>query len=526
MPAREDYVPLLGSERAPLPGARVTGSPGPDERIRVTVILRPNPSTEGEVEIDKLNALPPRERTYLTREQLETLRGASPEDASRVEAFASEHGLRVEDASLARRSVILSGTVAQVNEAFRIKLEHYTHSRGTYRGHMGPVYVPNELATPVQAVLGLDDRPQAGPRIRPAQEGGTSYTPTQVASLYDFPATSGGAAQSVGLIELGGGFELSDIQTYFSGLGIPAPKVISVAVDGASNSPTGDPNGPDGEVMLDIEVVGAVAPGTQIVVYFAPNTDQGFYDAVMQAIHDAKYSPSVISISWGGAESTWSTQGIQALNGAIQDASALGVTVCIASGDGGSSDGVTDGLAHVDFPASSPYALGCGGTTLQSSGATVITSEVVWNDQPKDGATGGGVSDVFPLPSWQADAGVPPSANPGARIGRGVPDVCGDADPATGYTTRVDGKDSVVGGTSAVAPLWAGLIALVNQKVGKPVGFINSVLYDDLSTSSGAFHDITSGNNGAYSAKQGWDACTGLGSPDGARLEARLLSSG
>jgi kumamolisin len=246
----------------------------------------------------------------------------------------------------------------------------------------------------------------------------------------------------------------------------------------------------------------------------------------MQAIHDTKYSPSVISISWGGAESTWSKQGIQALNGAIQDASALGVTVCVASGDGGSSDGVTDGLAHVDFPASSPYALGCGGTTLQSSGATVITSEVVWNDQPKDGATGGGVSDVFPLPSWQADAGVPPSANPGARIGRGVPDVCGDADPATGYSTRVDGKDSVVGGTSAVAPLWAGLITLINQKVGKPVGFINSVLYDDdISASSGAFHDITSGNNGAYSAKQGWDACTGLGSPDGARLEARLLSS-
>ena len=196
---------------------------------------------------------------------------------------------------------------------------------------------------------------------------------------------------------------------------------------------------------------------------------------------------------------------------AFQEAAALGVTVCCAAGDDGSNDGVRDGQPHVDFPASSSFALGCGGTNLSSTGPT-ITSEVVWND-PGDGATGGGVSRQFALPPWQANAGVPPSPVPGIR-GRGVPDVAGDASPATGYIILVDGQLTTVGGTSAVAPLWAGLIALLNELKGKPVGYLNP--YGP--TSKGVFHDITQGNNGAYAAGPGWDACTGLGSPDGAKL--------
>ena len=215
---------------------------------------------------------------------------------------------------------------------------------------------------------------------------------------------------------------------------------------------------------------------------------------------------------------------MQAFNQAFQDSTTLGITVCAASGDSGSSDGETDGLSHVDFPASSPYVLGCGGTRLNSrSGA--ITSEVVWNDQSMGGgATGGGVSDFFPLPSWQASSSVPPSANPGGHVGRGVPDVCADADPATGYVVRVDGQSTVFGGTSAVAPLWASLLVLINQKLGRQVGYVNPFFYEKLVTQSSAsvkeqgFDDITQGNNGAYGARSGWDACTGLGSPDGLKL--------
>ncbi len=237
------------------------------------------------------------------------------------------------------------------------------------------------------------------------------------------------------------------------------------------------------------------------------------------AIHDATNKPSVISIRWGGPESTWTPQAMTAFDTAAQDAAVLGVTICAAAGDGGSSDGATDGANHVDFPASSPNILACGGTSLQSANGT-ISSETVWNDGSQGGATGGGFSVQFPLPSWQSKDGVkPPSGG-----GRGVPDVSGDADPQTGYQVLVDGQSLVFGGTSAVAPLWSGLIALMNQKLGKPLGFLQPVLYG-LSSSSKAFRDITQGSNGSFSAGPGWDACTGLGSPSGSNLLTALSSS-
>ena len=336
---------------------------------------------------------------------------------------------------------------------------------------------------------------------------------------------SNGQGQTIGIIELGGGYTQSDLNSYFSALGIsPAPSVSAVSVDGAQNQPTGSTNGPDTEVMLDIEVAGSVAPGAKIVVYFAPNTDSGFLDAINQAVGDKQNNPSVISISWGGPESTWTSQSLQSYNSALEAASAVGVSVCIAAGDDGSTDGVTDGLQHVDFPASSPYALACGGTHLVGSGST-ITDEVVWNDLPSDGATGGGVSATFPLPTWQAGANVPPSVNPGNFVGRGVPDVAGDADPGTGYQVEVDGTNIVVGGTSAVAPLWAGLIACFNSRLKTSVGYFNPTLYQQVAAEAGTFHDITSGNNGDYQAGPGWDACTGWGSPNGAAILQALAGT-
>ena len=265
--------------------------------------------------------------------------------------------------------------------------------------------------------------------------------------------------------------------------------------------------------MLDIEVAAGVAPKALIAVYFAPNTNQGFLDAITTAVHDAVNKPSVISISWGSSESNWTAQGMTQFDQAFQAAAAMGVTICCSAGDNGSTDGVADGKQHVDFPASSPFALGCGGTKLTASGAT-ITAEVVWNANPTTSATGGGVSGFFALPAYQKNAKVPQPAGLG---GRGVPDVAGNADPASGYQVLVDGKSLVFGGTSAVAPLWAGLIALMNQKLGHPVGFLNPLIYGSLA-GQGMFADIVSGNNGAYSAAPGWDACTGWGSPIGSKL--------
>jgi kumamolisin len=315
----------------------------------------------------------------------------------------------------------------------------------------------------------------------------------------------------VAIIELGGGYVTSDLSTYFKSLGLAkTPSVTAVSVAGGKNQPGSDA---DAEVMLDIEVVGALAPAAALVVYFAPNTDQGFYEAISQAAHDTTHKPSIISISWGGPEDSWSSTSREAMQTALQDAAALGVTVTVAAGDSGSSDGESDGLSHVDFPASSPYALACGGTKLVAS-ASQISSETVWNETAaNEGATGGGVSTAFALPTWQKTAKVP--AATGGFAGRGVPDVAGDADPLTGYQVRVDGTDQVIGGTSAVAPLWAALVARFNQALGAPLGDMHAAVYQ---IGSAAFRDITQGNNGAYQAGKGWDACTGWGSPDGKTL--------
>ncbi len=456
----------------------------------------------------------------LTREEFADRYGADLEAVAAVKDFADEYGLQVEaEVESGRRTVHLTGSVAAMEKAFGTTLDERETAHGTLRVREGALTVPEELAPYLTAVLGLDNRPQTRPHSRVAVPHATnvSYTPVQVAQLYNFPNNLNAAGETIGIIELGGGFKPADIETYFRGIGLNPPVVTAVSVDKAKNKP-GNPNGADGEVMLDIEVAGAVAGGATLAVYFAPNTDQGFLDAITTAVHDAKRKPGVISISWGGPESSWTQQSLTAMDEACQAAAALGITITVACGDSGNTDGVSDGQNHVDFPASSPHVLACGGTTLRGANGT-IASEVVWNElAANEGATGGGVSDFFAKPSWQANANVPaPTVSTG---GRGLPDVSGDADPATGYSVRVDGADTVIGGTSAVAPLWAGLIALANAQNGTTAGFINPTLYGANEAST--FHDITSGTNGAFNAGPGWDACTGLGSPIGTAVASAL----
>jgi kumamolisin len=532
-----EHVPLIGSERVPLPGARVVGPVNPDEKLEVTVVLKSKSSRESTQQaIRSMASQPPGQRKNLSHEEFTATRGAQAADIEKVEEFAHEYGLTVVRSDAARRSVVLSGTAAAFTRAFQVDLHCYEHANGTYRGRTGAVNIPVELNGIVSAVMGLDNRPQATPHFRTRKNASTAhvrktqpagtFTPPEVASLYNFPTTASGKGQCIAVIELGGGYRSQDLKHYFKTvLQMTPPKVSAISVDGGTNKPTGDSNGPDGEVMLDIEVAGAVAPHAKIVVYFAPNTDQGFYDAISTALHDTNNNPSVISISWGGPESTWSDQSLTEYNALLEDAATLGVTVCVASGDNGSTDGVTDGLQHADFPASSPYALACGGTKLTGSGGNIST-EVVWNETANnEGATGGGISAIFAKPDYQASAGVPASVNPGGFVGRGLPDVAGNADPVSGYDVYVDGQAAVIGGTSAVAPLWAGLVACINEQLGARAGFLNPTLYSQIAGSAG-LHDITSGNNGAYAAGMGWDACTGLGSPDGTALAGALTGKG
>jgi kumamolisin len=516
-------IPLTGSDRRALPDARLARPADPAERIEVTLVTRraaPLPRTG--------TGAPAR----LSREELRQSYGSAPADQDRVAEVlaAADPAIEVTSTDPGSRRMMVAGPVSALTAAFGTELSVVASpspagGEVTHRYRSGELQIPAELDGIVEAVLGLDNRPQAAPHYRyaaaaPANQ--VSYTPPQVASVYQFPADTDGSGQTIAIIELGGGFGQSDLDSYFSGLGIATPTVTAVGVDGASNVAGQDPQGADGEVLLDIEVAGSVAPGAAQVVYFAPNTDQGFLDAVTNAAH-AQPTPAAISISWGGPESSWTTQSMTSLDQAIADAVALGVTVCVASGDNGSGDGVTDGQPHVDFPASSPHALGCGGTSLQADPATgVISAETVWNDGSGGGAGGGGVSAQFPVPAWQASAGVP--AGPAGASGRGVPDVAGNADPDTGYQVLVDGQQTVIGGTSAVAPLWAALVSRLGQALGGNLGLVQETLYAGISpgAAEGGLRDITQGSNGAYQAGPGWDACTGLGVPDGSALLARL----
>lgn len=505
---RSGYVPLRGSERPAIAGEKHVGAPDPSEVIRLTLLLRRATSP------GVLGRIPRR----LGREAFARRYGATDDDVQEVRKFAAANGLHVEDVDPARRTVVLSGPIRALAQAFDATLVLSDVQGKTYRAQVGPVHLPSALDGLVEGVFGLDERPVSAPHFRVADAQAAdvaSFTAGQLAGFYAFPQLFNGEGQTIAIIEFGGGFKTDDLDTYFSGVGLATPYVEAISIDGATNSPIGDPNSDDVEVMLDIEVAGSIAPAASLVVYFAPNTDQGWIDALTTAVHAAS-PPGVISISWGGAESAWSAASMLALDGVFQDAALRGVTVCVSSGDDGSTSGSGDGFQHVQFPASSPHVLACGGTRLDSPDGSTIADEVVWNDS--EGASGGGVSDFFALPPWQAEAGVPPSPNPGAFVGRGVPDVAGDADPETGYAIRADGQDLVVGGTSAVAPLWAGLIALMNQYLGPDtVGFLNPVLYEDASAQA-TFRDITDGDNGNYSAVAGWDPCTGWGSPHGGEL--------
>jgi kumamolisin len=551
-------VALSGSVREPLPGARRVGDVDPGTPVELTIVVR------------RKQAAPagPRFEPGISRAEaqarLAEAAGADSADMAAVEAFVRGHGMEVVFSDAAQRRIGVRATAAQAHAAFDVALGEYEADGISYRGREGAVHLPAEIADKVEALMGLDDRPQARMRLKrgaplaeqelppveqPARAafasraaatpaGGTPVPvpvplwPTQVAELYAFPREVDGSGETIGIIELGGGYRDTELAAYFAKTGVTAPSVVSVSVDGATNAPGGDA---DGEVLLDIEVCGAVAPGSKIVVYFSDPSDRGFYDALSTAVHDNEHAPSVISISWGGPEDAWTEQARSVFDQVLQDAAALGITVFAAAGDHGAGDASGDGRVHADLPASSPHMVACGGTTLVGvDGETV--SEVVWNDG--DGwATGGGISDAFPVPAWQT-AVMPDNLNGSGKPGRGVPDVAGNADITSGFIVLVDGRYAPIGGTSAVAPLYAALTALLNQALGRPVGELSPKLYAIPQADRDAvFRDITDGDNSVpasefgpatagYGAGPGWDACTGLGSIHGQGLLQQLQAAG
>ena len=531
------YVTLPGSRKSLLANSRPAGPVDPSEIASVTVRVRSSSDTGALAKrVYEQASQPLANRKYLTREELAAQHGASKEDLDKIEAFAQQHDLFVVHRSAAERSIVLKGKLSDLLAAFHADVQIYHHSTGTYRGRKGEIAIPQDLDKVVTGVFGFDTRPKhrssAGRRLSGSNSGpggDNGVAATEFAIRYNFPTTFNGVTldgtgQTIAIIELGGGYQTSDLKAFFQEIGVKMPSVTSVSVDHAGNDPT-TPDSADGEVMLDIEVAGAVVPNAKFAIYFAPNNgDQGFLDAISAAVHDAERKPSVISISWGGPEVSTDQQGVNAYHELFAAAGALGITVCIASGDHGTADLDAqdwDKKIHVDHPACDDLVLGCGGTQIDNN------KDVVWNDgtpfdvnTPGGGgwASGGGVSEVFALPSYQSSAKVPVSIDSG-KPGRGVPDI---AMSATNYFTRVDRAEGASGGTSAVAPLMAALVARLNQAKQKNVGFLNPFLYS--SVAKGVVHDVTAGTNSitntvkGYTAGPGWDACTGLGTPDGTSI--------
>ena len=550
----EKRIPLRGSDRRLLSGARDVGAVDRNEIITVSVYVRPNAAV----------ALPPlagAEPGAGRRDDaaIAAARNASRDDLAAVEAFARQAGLTVVESSAEKRSVRLSGSIDALCRAFGTDVRRYDHPTGRYRGRVGPLQIPLELRGIVRAVFGLDNRRMGrsyrqrySTRFAIARIGGVQgHFPNDLATLYNFPPNLDGSGQTVAILAFNGriadtgqtapgGYDEAGLRRYFTqSTQTPMPRLTNVVVHGPGNSPGdgSDPNDSTGEILLDIETVGAAAPGASLVIYFTEFTEQGWVDALHSIVHDAVNKPSVISISYGNAEtasdssnvnargSLWTNAAIEQANMAFEDAANKQITICCASGDDGSDDQVGDNLAHVDFPASSPFVVACGGTRLRIAGNR-LADERVWNNGPGS-AGGGGISDLFPVPDWQQDAAVPPSVNPGHRIGRGVPDVASDADPATGVlVSDLDGSvdpTRPTGGTSAAAPLWSALVARLNQGLGSAVGFVTPRLY--ALGGSAAFRDVKTGNNGAYFAGNLWDPCTGLGTPDGTQLLSLLAGA-
>jgi kumamolisin len=433
------------------------------------------------------------------------------------------------------RRIMLRGRVEQLARVFEVDLERFGWTRPDgstveYRGHRGPARLPAHLDRVVDGVFGLDDRPLARSHVRGLDDGRSAvfaYDPPQLAALYDFPRLpNGGEGMELvaGMIELGGVVHPFDLAASFARLGLPAPDITNVWLDGATPAP--DPNGADVEVALDYQVIGAMvlamAPKAHltIVSYNAPNSERGFIDAAATAAGDAIRHPAAVSISWGAPEDHWSPQGMRGLDAAFATGALHGVTYSAAAGDAGSTNDEVDGYQHPEFPASSPHAWACGGTTLLAARGRIRT-ETVWNELSRGaGAAGSGVSTVFPVPAYQAELGIRPRSADGGALGRGLPDGSGNADPLTGWNVVALRRLRSTGGTSAVAPMYTALWTLVSAQLGHRIGLPHPTLYAKRGR---GFNDVTAGDTGGpYRAGRGWDLASGWGSPDGRQIARDL----
>lgn len=535
----------------PMRASRI-GALDPHHSIAFTVVLAakaPLPSVHSAQKHAGTSAKQSRRAAHLTHAELRQTYGAVTGGVKKVEAFAKKFSLEVIDVSPHRRSMRLCGRSADIARAFNTSFEEFKLDGHKFFAPVRPLSAPKALDGVVEALLGLHNLRHSWPRRHSAVHGtGAATSLHNLAQAYAFPKELDGSGQTIGLIELGGGFHAEDITQFCSRIGVPAPHITVIEVGSGANRPASrravhqlldvmngtltlaakaEQSDPflaaesTAEVTMDVEILAALAPAAHLVVYFASSDEQGLYHAIARAVHDDEHRPGILSLSWSMAEHTFSPSEIQAIENLLQEAAHLGITVCVSSGDAGAMNGSTDKKPSVNYPASSPHCLACGGTSGKVTKAG-ISEEVVWNATHHGikGASGGGVSVQFERPAWQDDAKVPSA--PGRKTGRGVPDVAGLADPRYGCELLLADRPFVSSGTSAVAPMWAALIARLNQALGRRCGHLHPYIYHLGKERKTALRPVLKGNNGLYHAGKGWNACTGYGTPRGDELLAYL----
>src|SRR6266536_1874584 len=483
---------------------------------------------------------------YLSPDQFNQLFAPTTDQVQQVVLYLQSQGMTV--TSVAPNNVLIdaTATVAQVQQAFSVQINTYQAGNHTFYANTASPSVPTSISQLISSIGGLYNSVQYHPlyqrMIKHIQNHGAAmaatggFGPKDLSGAYDAtPLQNAGILgdnQTVALFELDG-YQSSDVTHYFQNYGLATPNISNVLVDGFNGAPGQGAI----EVELDMEVVGAIAPHANQIVYEGPNTTQGLNDTYNQIVNDKKNAPHIVSISWGLCEAYSGAAELQTLDHIFKQGALQGITFFAAAGDSGAYD-CGDGNLGVDSPASDPNVTGVGGTNLQLN-AGAYGSESVWSNpndtqrSPNGAGGGGGVSNTIGQPSWQTGAGVQNGK-------REVPDVSADADPVTGYATYCTVTNAgchstgwiTVGGTSAAAPLWAGSMALINQYLqaqGKAVvGYANPALYGLFNTQqqSPAFHDVTSGNNLHYAATTGYDMASGIGTPDVNNIAHDLASSG
>ncbi len=510
---------------------KMVGHTNRNTNISVTIALNLRNADKMDSQIASLNdPSSPNYKHFLTTEEFKAQFGPTETTVENVINFLKSKGLKIHNVGATNEFITVSGNAGQLEDAFGVTINNYTNSQGqTYFSNDQAPSIPTELAGVITDITGLNNeahfshpkiaqlsaagnqsRVAVTPKVGSGPAGG--YTPSELKGAYDInPLASAGytgAGQTVAVMELDG-YKASNISNYskYYGLGSPAP--TNVYVDGYN----GAAGQGETEVELDIEVINAIAPKAQVMVYEGPNTDQGLIDTYQKIASDNMAKS--ISVSWGISELQASTSMMNSLHTIFQQIAIQGQSIFAASGDSGAYDSGNSTLS-VDSPANDPYVTGVGGTRLNLSG-TSYNFETVWSDGTNRQGGGGGLSSLYAMPSYQSGPGVQNSFSNGKRQ---VPDVSADADPYTGYSIYSSGSWIQVGGTSAGAPLWTGIAALCNQygaANGKGnLGQANPVLYKAFNTTQSypAYHDITNGNNLYFPATAGYDMASGIGTPD------------